>query len=339
VMVRSLVQGQSATVLGPVALAPGQTVSFRGSYLVPPDYCGNDELVATGYDLCGSQPATASVFTPCPTLTTPAIAVVMHCPTTPVPRNGTFVFTGTVSNTGNVTLTNVTVVNSMPVAGTPVIGPITLAPGASRDFTGLRSIDAKCCWVVDTLTAKGQSACTGQSVENSSTAVCDVLYAPALTLTKECHGNAFSGVVQNTGNIVLTNVVVALGDGAGSTRLLGPIELAIGETATFSGTAAGDVAVVATGIPECAQHHAIVRATCSGAAGPEFTHIEVVEGGVLLRWTSVPGRTYRVQFTPIITPASWQDLPGDVLATGIVSEKRDTLGGQTLRFYRAVLLP
>lgn len=339
VTVRSVVQGQSIAVAGPIALAPGQTVSFRGSYLVPPDYCGNDELVATGYDLCGSQPATASLFTPCPTLTTPAIAVVMHCPTTPAPRNGTFVFTGTVSNTGNVTLTNVTVVNSMPTAGTPVIGPITLAPGTSRDFTGLHPIDAKCCWVVETLTALGQSVCTGQRVENSATAVCDVMYAPALTLTKECNGNAFNGVVQNTGNIVLTNVVVALGDGASATRLLGPIELAIGETATYSGTAAGDVAVIATGIPECDQSHAIVRATCSGAGGPEFTHIEVVEGGVLLRWTSIPGRTYRVQFTPAIAPAAWQDLPGDVLATGTTAGKGDAIGGQTRRFYRVVLLP
>jgi len=34
-----------------------------------------------------------------------------------------------------VTLNNVTVVNSMPAANTAVLGPVTLAPGQSTNFT------------------------------------------------------------------------------------------------------------------------------------------------------------------------------------------------------------
>ena len=46
------------------------------------------------------------------------------------------VFGGLVSNPGNITLTNILVFSSQPSNNTPVLGPITLAPGASAPFTG-----------------------------------------------------------------------------------------------------------------------------------------------------------------------------------------------------------
>jgi hypothetical protein len=167
------------------------------------------------------------------------------------------------------------------------------------------------------------------------------LYAPALELTKQClDGNRFTGVVKNTGNIVLTNVVVSTGTGAGAVSLLGPIELAIGETATFGGTATSDVVVTATGAPECGQNNVTVRATCQPLAPePEFTDVAIVEGAVILRWSAVPGRTYRVQYSPVVAPAAWQDLPGDVTATGVIAQKSDPLGANASRFYRVLLLP
>lgn len=342
VFVRAFVQGQSLTVIGPIALAPGQTVNFQGSYVVPTDFCGADEVVATGYDLCEGRTTTARVTTPCPVLTSPMIAVVKHCPTTPVPKNGTFAYSGTVFNIGNVTLTNVTVVNNLPAAGTPVFGPVTLAPGASMNFTGSYPIDAKCCWVVDTLTARGQDVCSGEAVQNTATAVCDVLYAPALQISKQClGGNRFTGVVRNTGNIVLTNVIVSTGLGSEAVRLLGPFELAIGETADFGGTAATDVVVSATAEPVCGEDRVVVASTCAGpvTAEPDITDVHVEDGVLVLRWTAIPGRTYRVQYSAAVAPATWQDLPGDVTASSAIAFKTDALGSNLTRFYRVLLLP
>ena len=69
-------------------------------------------------------------------LTSPAIAVTKDCPTSLVPLGGTLMFTGTVTNTGSITLTNVFVVDDQPASNTPVLGPITLAPGAGTTFAG-----------------------------------------------------------------------------------------------------------------------------------------------------------------------------------------------------------
>src|SRR5579859_1371106 len=61
-------------------------------------------------------------------LTSPGIAVTMGCPASPVPLGGILVFTGTVTNNGSVTLTNVFVVDDQPASNTSVLGPIALAP-------------------------------------------------------------------------------------------------------------------------------------------------------------------------------------------------------------------
>jgi len=49
-------------------------------------------------------------------------------------------YSGTVYNSGNVTLTNVTVVNNLPVANTVVFGPTTLAPGVTANFRFIRQV-------------------------------------------------------------------------------------------------------------------------------------------------------------------------------------------------------
>jgi hypothetical protein len=64
------------------------------------------------------------------------------------------------------------------------------------------------------------------------------------------------------------------------------------------------------------------------------------ERNVILAWTSAPGRTYRVQYKDNLALAGWQNLPGDVTATGSTTSKSDTLAeGATQRFYRVELLP
>jgi hypothetical protein len=59
---------------------------------------------------------------------------------------------------------------------------------------------------------------------------------------------------------------------------------------------------------------------------------------VTLSWTAIPGRTYRVQYTPDLNTNSWIDLAGDITASGSTASKADTLTG-TKRFYRVEMLP
>jgi hypothetical protein len=203
-------------LLGPITLAPGESVPYTASYIIPPDFCGVDTVTATGVDDCTKLSVANSVTTTCPVLTTPRIAVTQTCPPNPTPRGGIHTFTGTVSNPGNVTLTNVFVVNNQPAPNTAVIGPITLAPGATRDFSGSYTAQVACCEILNTITARGQGRCTGTTVTATSSVVCPLLSTPLLAITRVCPtapvsvGSVFvfNGTVSNTGDVYLTNVFV-----------------------------------------------------------------------------------------------------------------------------------
>ena len=234
----------SAPLLGRLTLAPGETATYFASYVVPPDFCGTDSVTATGLDLCTRTPVTAKVTSTCPVATQSSISIVKNCPAVPTPLGGLHVYAGTVKNTGDVTLLDVFVVDNQPTNGTPVLGPVTLAPGASVDFTGSYVVSLDCCQTTDTLTARGADRCTGASVQATATQVCPLLTRPALTVTQVCPPTPlamgslfrFSGSVTNTGDITLTNVQVFGPRTGGTNAVLGPIELAPGESETFSGS-------------------------------------------------------------------------------------------------------
>ena len=61
--------------------------------------------------------------------------------------------------------------------------------------------------------------------------------------------------------------------------------------------------------------------------------------GVHVTWESVPGKLYRVQFKEATEDPYWNDVPGDVAASGALADQCDftpMLGRQ--RFYRILLL-
>jgi len=224
-------------------LEPGQGAVFTGRYLVPTNACSlTDTLTATGTSVCGAVVSTNATQT-CPVVTTPRLVVTKACPTNLAAPGGTAVFSGTVSNAGNVTLTNVIVVNNRPTNSTPVIGPITLAPGQSTNFTGSEVVPANCCAYFDTLTATGTSIC-GSNAVATATAVCPTLTTPRISVTKNCPPNPvplgqpliFSGIVSNSGNVTLTNVTVVNSLPADNTPVFGPVTLAPGEIASFTGS-------------------------------------------------------------------------------------------------------
>jgi len=58
---------------------------------------------------------------------------------------------------------------------------------------------------------------------------------------------------------------------------------------------------------------------------------------VVINWLSYPGKNYRVQYKTDLNAAPWNSLAGDVVGTGGVVAKSDSLGN-TARFYRVLIL-
>jgi len=154
------------------------------------------------------------------TVIRPAITVTKRCLT--AVNNGTAVvvtYSGTVSNSGDVTLTNIVVVNNQPAPNTPAFTTSSLAAGASVTFTNSYTTTANICGpFTDTLTATGVDPLKCLS-SSTSTDTCTITYTPCIKVTKLCNPAAptsvqaggtvnFSGVVTNCGNIALTNVTL-----------------------------------------------------------------------------------------------------------------------------------
>jgi uncharacterized repeat protein (TIGR01451 family) len=346
-------------VFGPITLAPGESVSYYASYLVAPDFCGSDTVTASGLDACSFASVASSVTTTCPIVTTPRIAVTKSCPTEITPRGGLFTYTGTVSNPGNVTLTNVTVTDKYQVdcyslTNGPVIGPITLAPGETVRFSGSYIAPRSCCEVVDTLTASGQDRCAGTRVTATATAICPLLSTPSVTIVRVCPTTpvavgglyVFTGSITNTGDVVLTNVFVFSSQPNANTVLLGPIELAPSESKQFSGSytvlpnsnpAADTVSVRAA--DTCLGRIVTATASCSGPISIlSIRSLAVTNGIATVTWVSAPGSVYRLQNGTNSQNSIWVDVPGDVTATGTNATKTDAVGATKQRFYRVKIV-
>jgi type VI secretion system secreted protein VgrG len=158
-----------------------------------------------------------------------------------VSPGGLLTYSGAISNAGNIMLTSVVVVNNLSGA-TPVFTAATLPPGAVADFTGSYLAPTNCS-STSTSTATGESIC-GVAVTNTASATCPIITTPGITVTESCPpgpvsaGSSvdFSGLVSNSGNITLTNVLVASGQPVSNTLVLGPITLAPGASAPFTGS-------------------------------------------------------------------------------------------------------
>lgn len=62
--------------------------------------------------------------------------------------------------------------------------------------------------------------------------------------------------------------------------------------------------------------------------------------GATIQWSSVSGKTYRLQFKNSLGDTPWTNVPGDVLANSATASKLDsTASGQDRRYYRVLLQP
>jgi uncharacterized repeat protein (TIGR01451 family) len=78
--------------------------------------------------------------------------------------------------------------------------------------------------------------------------------------------------------------------------------------------------------------------SCCGSAQPLLITIGFQGDQVMLQWSSLPTRTYQVQYKNGLEQSQWFVLPGDVIASGPLATKLDPLPAAQQRFYRVVLL-
>src|SRR5262249_48553356 len=142
---------------------------------VPLDSCGPylDVLTATANDKCFGHAVTNTATANCAGTKIGRASWREKWPATPVQPGQPLIFSGTVSNAGNITLTNVLVRHNKPVSNTPVFGPVSLPPGQVTNFTGSSFVPLDSCGpYLDVLTATANDKCFGHAVTNTATANC-----------------------------------------------------------------------------------------------------------------------------------------------------------------------
>ena len=239
-------QTGSTPVFVLATLVPGAFANFVGSYNVPSNAgCTiTSTLTAAGSDKCTSTRVSATATSTCPLQGASRIVVTLACPTSAVPLGGTLVYSGTVSNAGNITLTNVSVTRDVPSPTAVVFTTATLAPGTSANFTGSYTVPTtNACSSTTSVTARANDQCAGASVQNSATITCPLITTPLIIITQNCPASpanpggvlTYTGSISNAGNITLTNFVVK-NDRSGATPVLTGLSLAPGAITNFTGS-------------------------------------------------------------------------------------------------------
>ncbi|SNT29271.1 conserved repeat domain-containing protein [[Luteovulum] sphaeroides subsp. megalophilum] len=346
---------------GPISLAGGasDTTSFTATYeLTQADVDAgsftNDASV-TGFVQVqggGRVPVTAEDSVTTPLALAPAITLVKEVDTTglssPAAVGDVLAYSFTVTNAGNVTLTDVTVTDDSLPGLVLTGGPIaTLAPGDSDSTTftasySLKQEDLDRGFVENTALATGTYAGpggtpaevtdrSGTDTSNDTPTVATVPPAPAITLVKAVDASgisspaavgeqlSYSFTVTNTGNVTLTDVTVTDTSLPGIVLSGAPITLAPGasDAATFTATYALKQADIDRGFVE---NTALVTGTHVDGNGDE-TEVEDISGTEAAN--DLPTRS-DVEAAPAIALVKTVDLSalsspvaaGDVLSYG-----------------------
>lgn len=75
------------------------------------------------------------------------------------------------------------------------------------------------------------------------------------------------------------------------------------------------------------------------ALPPRIQSVTRSGNNIVLSWNSMAGRTYQVQYSASVSPASWNNLGSPIGATGPTASASDPLLPGATRFYRVVMLP
>ncbi len=175
VAVTGVTNGVPYTIPCTSVLGVGQVASFSGGW-IPSQPClpSTNILTVVGTDQGASPQSVANTTTiVCQNILMPGIAVTLSCPPAQALSGGPITYSGTVNNSGNVTLTNVVVTDSQPVPST-VLTLASLAPGSTSPFTASFTAPLDACSVSSTATATGSDYCSGIGVTNNATATCSL---------------------------------------------------------------------------------------------------------------------------------------------------------------------
>jgi uncharacterized repeat protein (TIGR01451 family) len=268
----------------PVTLAPGQSFDYADSY--QSNSSANMDTVTASGTTAGGATCTAKATAECAAPLTPAIRVEKECEDA-TGFGEPITFTATVTNTGNVTLTDVTVVDDPPA--TVSCPQTTLAPGESMECTGSYT-PVGSGEFTDTVTATGTFGMTQVMAEASAT--CEVPPpSPAIRVEKECEDATgfgepitFTATVTNTGNVTLTDVTVV--DDPPATVSCPQTTLAPGEsmecTGSYTPVGAGEFTdtVTATGTVGMTQVTAEASATCVVPAAQPAVFLVIDEDSI-----------------------------------------------------------
>lgn len=153
-------------ILGPITLQPGESVEYVVNGTAPLESCQMvDTVFVSAVDRCEGTRVSDMATTVCPLQSFPRLAVAKACPSTAAPEGQPWLFAGSVTNTGNVLLTDVQVFNNR-IGDKPVrvFGPINLAPGESAHFVAAAPGGSGAEPSLDVLEAVGEDACRGTHV-------------------------------------------------------------------------------------------------------------------------------------------------------------------------------
>jgi hypothetical protein len=125
--------------------------------------------------------------------------------------------------------------------------------------------------------------------------------------------------------LISTNGISSNGSGADRTLALSP-NPAVAGSATITVTV-NDGTNTAT---------SAFQLTVQPASRPQMVmqEPEISGNSIILRWNSVPGHTYQLQYATDLTIANWQDLGQPLTANDTMASAVDTPGTDLVRFYR-----
>jgi uncharacterized repeat protein (TIGR01451 family) len=72
---------------------------------------------------------------------------------------------------------------------------------------------------------------------------------------------------------------------------------------------------------------------------PSFSSGTLSNGALVITWSSIPGQTYRVQYSTNLSDGAWQDLSPDITAGDVTASQSDSTSSGEQRFYRVMVVP